>query len=80
VEAVAVEEVRQVRPLPMGDVPHLQEQVTVMGFPQGRVVQVETCGESVWSERLKLKYDELLSCFQFKSNLRLRIESVWFER
>jgi hypothetical protein len=24
---------RQVRPPPMGDVPHLQEQVSVMGFP-----------------------------------------------
>ena len=26
---------RRVRPLPLGDVPHLQEHVTVMGFPQG---------------------------------------------
>ena len=26
---------RRVRPLPLGDVPHLQGQVTVMGFPQG---------------------------------------------
>ena len=26
---------RKVQPLPLGDVPHLQEHVTVMGFPQG---------------------------------------------
>jgi hypothetical protein len=31
--AVAAEAVRQVRPLPMGDVPYLQEQVTVMVGP-----------------------------------------------
>ena len=35
VAAAATEVVKRVRPLPIGDVPHLQEQVTVMGFPQG---------------------------------------------
>lgn len=33
--AMTTDAVRQVRPPPMGDVPNLQEQVSVMGFPSG---------------------------------------------
>ena len=46
------------------------------GHRQSEVVRIETCFESAGLHLLKLKYDEVLSSFAFKFNMRRYIKAV----